>query len=92
MTSRRANLLVLIGLFTAAFAVTSWGLHRCVPSIEIWRTIEGQTKYSLALWTPAEYCWAATAVTGLIIQVVVFPILALRWLRKEPAPRGFQVR
>ena len=92
MTARRANLLILFTLTASAFLVTSWGFHRCLPRVEIWRTMEGQTEYSLALWTTAEYCWAAAAVTGLIIQLVVCPILVLRWLRKEPVPRGFPVR
>jgi len=89
---RRANLVVLVTLMTSAFVVTSWGLHRCLPRVGIQQTIGGQMEYSLVLWTPAEYCWAVAAVTGLIIQFVVFPILFLRWMRKEPAPRGFPVR
>jgi hypothetical protein len=92
MTARRANLLVLATLMASAFLITSWGLHRCLPRIEIWRTLEGREEYSLALWTTAEYCWAVAALIGLIIQFVVCPILFLRWMRKEPVPRGFPVR
>ena len=92
MTSSVSRKLILLASCIIALLILSWCLHKTVPMIVTYQTIDGSLHYTLDKWTAATYRWAALGFASALMLMFCIGVLVKLISRKETSNRGSPIR